>query len=126
MPAQGGCRKLRDLKTRDAAADEGQPVPDNRTVGPTDAAPGSELAVPANMSRAIYRLPLDGQGRVSFSVPVDRDVVLVTRLVEEDPPFPVDRQECPEPQKLRSALRRLALTADVTVQLDFFVVCGEQ
>lgn len=115
---------LTDAQADLNASERGQPVPDNATVGPADAEPGSVVAVPANASRAIVRLPLDGQGRVTFRVPTDRDVVLVTRLVEEAPPFPVDDTECPRPHKLRSSLRRVALTEDATVELPFFVVCG--
>lgn len=106
-------------------ADAEEPIPENRSVGPRDRHGGDTLAIPSNRSKSIHRLPLDGQGRVSFQVPTDRPVVLTVRIVESPPPFHVSEEKCPEPQNLRSSLRQVRLAEDGPIDLPFFVVCGE-
>lgn len=111
------------LSITDAAAEE--PVPPNATTGPRPAEPGTTLTLGPNVSKAIVRLPLDGQGRVTVRVPVDHPrVVAVLRIVEDPPPFPVREDKCPSPRRLRSSLQSFEVTEDRTVELPFFLVCG--
>lgn len=110
------------LALTDAAASE--PVPPDRTHEAGETAPGSVLELSGNRSKAIHRLPLDARGDVAVRVPVDHDVDVTIRIVESAPPFHVSEQECPTPQRLRSTLRNLHLTADTTVVLEYFVSCG--
>lgn len=106
-------------------ADADRPVPPNRTVEAGAGEPDAELAIPANMTKAIWRLPLDARGEVTVRVPVQRAVDATYRLVEAEPAFHVSESECPEPQRLRSSLREERLDADETLTLPFFVACGD-
>lgn len=111
------------LQLVDAGAE--RPIPPNRTHDAGRGSPGAELAIPANMSKAIWRLPLDADGEVTVRVPVDRDVDATFRIVESEPPFHVSERECPEPQRLRSSLKEVHLEADATFDLPYFVACGQ-
>lgn len=106
-------------------ADADRPVPPNRTVEAGTGEPDAELAIPTNMTKAIWRLPLDARGEIAVRVPVSRAVDATYRLVEAEPAFHVSESECPEPQRLRSSLREERLDADESLAMPFFVACGD-
>lgn len=105
-------------------ADAERPVPSNRTRQAGVGEPGSVLEIPANHSRAIWRLPLDARGEVPVRIPVDGPVVATFRIVESEPPFHVSDEECPDPKRLRSLLREEPVDGDETWALSYFVRCG--